>query len=106
MILLSIFYTYAGFITNMVVIPHSSLLPLPHHQRKFTNLPVSLLQKYPHQDDPSNSSITLLLPSSSTQQQITHQYQSANLLEQQSIDLEVYSHLMNALPFFYKRKMK
>ncbi|CAH1423206.1 unnamed protein product [Lactuca virosa] len=83
------FNHHKGFITNMVVIPHSSLLPLPHHQRKFTNLPVSLLQKYPHQDDPSNSSITLLLPSSSTQQQITHQYQSANLLKQQIIDLEV-----------------
>ncbi|KAI3499550.1 hypothetical protein L1887_35353 [Cichorium endivia] len=74
-----------GFITNMVVIPHSSLLPSHNHQRKITNLPISTLQKYSHQHDPSNTSLTLL-PSST--QQITHQYQSANLFNQQILDLE------------------
>ncbi|KVI06183.1 G-protein beta WD-40 repeat-containing protein [Cynara cardunculus var. scolymus] len=76
-----------GFITNLVVIPYSSLLPSRNHQRKSTHLPVSLLKKCSWQDDPSKGTVTLL--PSPGEQQITHQYQSANLLNQQILDLEV-----------------
>lgn len=71
----------------MVVIPRSSLVPLNSHQRKSTHLPVSLLQKYSQPNDPSVETVTLHL--SPGEQQITHQYQSANLLDQQTLDLEV-----------------
>ncbi|PWA58701.1 G-protein beta WD-40 repeat-containing protein [Artemisia annua] len=81
------FYHHRGFITNMAVIPKSSLVPLTAHQRKTTHFPVSLLQKYSQQTDPSKDTVTLI--SSSSDQQITHQFQSDSLLNQQIHDLEV-----------------
>lgn len=80
-------YLCAGFITNMVVIPSSSLIPSSIHQRKSTHLPISTLQKYSQNNDPLNETVTLL--SSPGEQHITRQYESANLLNQQALDLEV-----------------
>nr|GEX62510.1 hypothetical protein [Tanacetum cinerariifolium] len=54
------FYHHKGFITNMVVVPKSSLVPLTVHQRKSTHFPVSLLQKYSQQDDQSKDTVILL----------------------------------------------
>ncbi|KAL4584797.1 hypothetical protein LXL04_009407 [Taraxacum kok-saghyz] len=81
------FNHHKGFITNVVVIPRSSLIPLPNHQRKFTNFPISSLQKCSQQHDPSTTSVTLT--PSPEKQQITHHYQSAKSLNHQILDLEV-----------------
>ncbi|KAI7740397.1 hypothetical protein M8C21_017155, partial [Ambrosia artemisiifolia] len=81
------FHHQKGFITNMVVIPKSSLIPLNNHQRKSTLLPVSLLQKCYQQNDLIRPTVTLT-SSSEEQQKNSHQYQSFDLLNQQILDLE------------------
>ncbi|KAJ0755213.1 hypothetical protein HanPI659440_Chr09g0355411 [Helianthus annuus] len=80
------YYRLAGFITNIVVIPKSSLIPLNNYQRKSTRLPVSLLQKYSQQNDLIRSTVTLI--SSPEEQQKISQYQSFDLLNRQILDLE------------------
>ncbi|KAL8250348.1 hypothetical protein R6Q59_034041 [Mikania micrantha] len=83
------FQHHKGFITNMIVIPKSSLVPSNNHQMKSTHLPVSLLQKHSQQNDLLGPTVTLM--SSSEEQKIIHQFQSFNLLNQQILDLEVQS---------------
>ncbi|KAD4889085.1 hypothetical protein E3N88_21158 [Mikania micrantha] len=81
------FQHHKGFITNMIVIPKSSLVPSNNHQIKSTHLPVSLLQKHSQQNDLLGPTVTLM--SSSEEQKIIHQFQSFNLLNQQILDLEM-----------------
>ncbi|KAI3727036.1 hypothetical protein L1987_66844 [Smallanthus sonchifolius] len=82
------FHHKKGFITNMVVIPKSSLVPSNNHQKKSTHLQVSLLQKYSQQNDLLKPTVTLM-SSPEEQQKITHQYQSFDLLNKQVLDLEM-----------------
>ncbi|KAK1433907.1 hypothetical protein QVD17_10825 [Tagetes erecta] len=82
------FHHQKGFITNMVVIPKSSLIPSNNHQRKSTHTPVSSLQKYSQQDDISRQTVTLMsLPED--EDKTFHQYQSFDILNQQILDLEM-----------------
>ncbi|KAF5792954.1 putative transcription factor WD40-like family [Helianthus annuus] len=81
------FHHHKGFITNMVVIPKSSLIPSNNYQRNSTRLPVSLLQKYSQQNDLIRSTVTLI--SSPEEQQKISRYQSFDLLNWQILDLEM-----------------
>ncbi|PSR89544.1 Protein ROOT INITIATION DEFECTIVE like [Actinidia chinensis var. chinensis] len=76
-------------ITNLVVIPQSSLLPSMNHHRAPNQFRVSILDKYPKPPDASNGVLTLL-PSHSPSEDhcVASEYRSTNLLKQQFLDLE------------------
>lgn len=86
------FIQFAGPITNLVVIPQSSLLPRMNHHRATNRVRVSMLDKYPKPVDSSKGVLTFL-PSHSSEggRRIALEFQSTNLLKQQILDLEVSS---------------
>ncbi|WKA07929.1 hypothetical protein VitviT2T_025699 [Vitis vinifera] len=78
-----------GAITNMVVIPKSSLLSVTNHQRFSNQFRVSLLDKYPQPGNSSMGMITLLPLCCSHRVHLpTIGFQSTVSLNQQILDLE------------------
>ncbi|KAM7475728.1 hypothetical protein LguiB_022971 [Lonicera macranthoides] len=65
-------HSYAGSITNLLVIPQSSLIPMQTNQRGSTNFRVSLLDKYPKAVNLSEGTITLVPSSRSLEDQNTN----------------------------------
>ncbi|XP_058226358.1 protein ROOT INITIATION DEFECTIVE 3-like [Rhododendron vialii] len=84
-----IFCHRRGPITNLVVIPQSSLLPRMNHHRATNRVQVSMLDKYPKPVDSSKGVLTFL-PSHSSERDhsIASEFQNTNLLKQQILDLE------------------
>ncbi|GAV56525.1 WD40 domain-containing protein, partial [Cephalotus follicularis] len=78
-----------GALTNLVVIPQSSVLPVSNNKRASNQYRVSSLDKYPQPANTSNGLITLLPSCSSLKEDQTSIYnQRTNSLEQQIFDLE------------------
>ncbi|KAM7471506.1 hypothetical protein LguiA_009689 [Lonicera macranthoides] len=74
-----------GSITNLLVIPQSSLIPMQTNQRGSTNFRVSLLDKYPKAVNLSEGTITLVPSSRSLENQNTNTsvYRSTDLMNRQ-----------------------
>lgn len=79
---------YPGAISNLLVMPQSSLVPLKSHQRASNSLRFSLLEKY-SQTSPASNGMATLLPS--REHEAVEEYCSTDLLNQQISDLEVLS---------------
>ncbi|KAK1357928.1 Protein ROOT INITIATION DEFECTIVE like [Heracleum sosnowskyi] len=74
-----------GAISNLLVMPQSSLVPLKSHQRASNSLRFSLLEKYP-QTSPASNGMATLLPS--REHETMEEYCSTDLLNQHISDLE------------------
>lgn len=86
-------HSYAGSITNLLVIPQSSLIPMKTNQRGSNNFRVSLLDKYPKAVTSSKGTIPLLPSSCSLEDHntTTSVYRSTDLMNQQILEMEVLS---------------
>ncbi|KAH7865214.1 hypothetical protein Vadar_003769 [Vaccinium darrowii] len=88
-VVLRIFNHLRGPITNLVVIPQSSLLPRMNHLRPSNHVRVSVLDKYPKPVDSSKGVLTYLTSHSAEEDhRIASKFQSTDLLKQQILDLE------------------
>ncbi|KAA8542138.1 hypothetical protein F0562_023290 [Nyssa sinensis] len=78
-----------GSITNLAVIPQSSLLPMTDHRRASDQLRVSLLEKYPQPANSYTGMITLQ-PSGCSHEEsgFVPKYRSTDLLNQHILELE------------------
>ncbi|KAF3436857.1 hypothetical protein FNV43_RR19610 [Rhamnella rubrinervis] len=78
-----------GAVTNLVVIPQSSLFSVSNHQKAFNTFHVSLLDKYPQPANSLNERITLLSSGCSPREtQSSVQFQSTENSYQQIYDME------------------
>lgn len=74
-----------GSISNLLVIPQSSLIPIKNNQRASNSFRISLLEKYPQTPSSFKGMVTL---APAQEQEIMGEYCSTNLLNQQIIDFE------------------
>ncbi|XP_059638861.1 protein ROOT INITIATION DEFECTIVE 3-like [Cornus florida] len=79
-----------GSITNLVVIPHLSLLPVMNHRQRASNqFRVSSLDKLPRPTNSSKGMVTLLPSCSSLKvQHFTSEFRSTDSMNQQILELE------------------
>lgn len=83
------FNHHKGPVTNLAVIPQSSLLPVSNHRKDSDAFGVSVLDKYPQPANSSNEKITLFSPCHSLKgNQISINFQTTDFAAQQIQNME------------------